>query len=216
MKPDAGNILIVDDTLENLQLLTDLLTQQGYKVRPAPSGQLALSGARAITPDLILLDINMPQMDGYEVCSRLKEIESTQNVPVIFISALGETMDKVKAFKTGGVDYITKPFQIEEVLARIKTHLTISNLQKQLKKANQDLQQKIEEESRLNIKLQKALDEIKVLGGLLPICSFCKKIRDDEGYWHQLETYISEHSDAVFSHGVCKECCQKHYPWVKI
>jgi len=135
----AGDILVVDDTPANLRLLTGMLTQQGYKVRPAPNGKLALTAARAAPPDLILLDINMPGMNGYEVCAALKDDPQTRDVPVIFISALDQTEDKIKAFTLGGVDYITKPFQLEEVLARVKTHLTLYALQRQLAAANQEL-----------------------------------------------------------------------------
>src|SRR5689334_13948607 len=124
------NILVVDDTLENLRLLVDILEEQGYEVRPAPNGKLALSGAQGLPPDLILLDIMMPDMDGYQVCSKLKADERTKNIPVIFISAVNEIIDKVKAFEVGGVDYITKPFQVEEVLARVETHLALQGLQK--------------------------------------------------------------------------------------
>ena len=135
----TGDILVVDDTPANLRLLTGMLTQQGYKVRPAPNGKLALTAAHAAPPDLILLDINMPGMNGYEVCAALKDDPQTRDVPVIFISALDQTEDKIKAFTLGGVDYITKPFQIEEVLARVKTHLTLYALQRQLAAANQEL-----------------------------------------------------------------------------
>src|SRR5918997_1775651 len=138
-----GNILIVDDTPDNLRLLSAMLSDQGYKVRSAINGQMALMGVKASPPDLILLDINMPDMNGYEVCSSLKATEATSQIPVIFISALGEVLDKVKAFRVGGVDYITKPFQLEEVLARIETHLTIRNLQKQLTKQNVCLRQEV-------------------------------------------------------------------------
>ncbi|TEU16795.1 MAG: response regulator [Anaerolineales bacterium] len=131
-KPNKGNILIVDDTPANLKVLTSMLTAQGYQVRPAINGQLALKAIQEAAPDLILLDIVMPEIDGYEVCQRLKADEQTRDIPVIFISARGETEDKVKAFAVGGVDYITKPFQGEEVLARINAHLTIRNLQKSL------------------------------------------------------------------------------------
>jgi PleD family two-component response regulator len=103
-----GNILVVDDTPVNLRLLVDILTKHGYKVRPVPNGRLALLAAQGFPPDLILLDIMMPEMSGYEVCSKLKEDERTCDIPVIFISALNEVLDKVKAFSTGGVDYITK------------------------------------------------------------------------------------------------------------
>ena len=135
----TGDILVVDDTPANLRLLAGMLTDQGYKVRPAPNGRLALTAARAAPPDLILLDINMPGMNGYEVCAALKDDPQTRDVPVIFISALDQTEDKIEAFTLGGVDYITKPFQIEEVLARVKTHLTLYALQRQLTAANHDL-----------------------------------------------------------------------------
>ncbi|MBN2005373.1 MAG: hybrid sensor histidine kinase/response regulator [Anaerolineae bacterium] len=127
-----GNILIVDDTPANLRLLSNMLTEQGYKVRAVVNGQMALTTTRAIPPDLILLDINMPGMNGYEVCQRLKMDEETRPIPIIFISALDEVQDKVKAFTVGGVDYITKPFQFEEVLARVETHLSLCRLQKEL------------------------------------------------------------------------------------
>jgi signal transduction histidine kinase len=134
-----GNLLIVDDTPANLRLLSNILKEQGYQVRPTPSGELALSAALGIPPDLILLDINMPQMDGYEVCERLKANDRTCHIPVIFISALNDILDKVKAFNVGGVDYITKPFQVEEVLARVETHLSLCRLQQSLQEKNRDL-----------------------------------------------------------------------------
>lgn len=164
-----GNILIVDDTPDNLRLLSTMLSEQGYKVRSAISGQMALMGIKASPPDLILLDINMPQMNGYEVCSSLKATEETRQIPVIFISALGEVLDKVKAFSVGGVDYITKPFQIEEVLARIETHLTIRNLQKQLTEHNVCLRQEVSDrllaeqaEREKSQQLTEALQQLKL------------------------------------------------------
>lgn len=138
-KTHQGNILVVDDTLENLHLLSGILTKKGYQVRPVPNGKLALSAAQRIPPDLVLLDIMMPEMDGYEVCQQLKADEATKDIPVIFISAINDVMDKVKAFAVGGVDFITKPFQLEEVLARIETHLKICNLQNSLQERNEDL-----------------------------------------------------------------------------
>lgn len=133
-----GNILVVDDTPANLRVLTKMLTEHGYKVRPAPNGKIALGAIQSLAPDLILLDINMPEMDGYTLCETLKATPTTQHIPIIFISALNQIEDKVKAFQVGGVDYITKPFQLEEVLARVKTHLTLSQLQTHLEsKVNQ-------------------------------------------------------------------------------
>jgi sigma-B regulation protein RsbU (phosphoserine phosphatase) len=138
-----GNILIVDDTPANLRLLSQMLVEQGYQVRPVPDGQLALAATRAEPPDLILLDIRMPQMNGYEVCERLKADAHTRDIPIIFISALDATQDKVQAFTVGGVDYITKPFHIEEVLARVETHLALRKLQKQLQDANKRFEEEL-------------------------------------------------------------------------
>lgn len=139
-----ADILVVDDTLPNLRLLVNLLVEKGYKVRPAANGPLALSSAQSEPPDLILLDIKMPNMDGYEVCERLKNDERTRDIPVIFISAVSDLIDKVKAFSIGGVDYITKPFQVEEVLARVETHLSLRNLQRILQQKNQELSDTLE------------------------------------------------------------------------
>lgn len=139
------DILIVDDTPENLRLLSTLLTKEGYNVRKALNGEMALLAAKTIKPNLILLDINMPGMDGYEVCEHLKKDEQTRSIPVIFLSAIDDVEYKVKAFRMGGIDYITKPFQIEEVLARIENQLTIQNLQTQLQGQNLQLQQALSE-----------------------------------------------------------------------
>ncbi|EDY21396.1 response regulator receiver sensor signal transduction histidine kinase [Chthoniobacter flavus Ellin428] len=146
---DAPDILVVDDTPANLQLLTGMLKERGYKVRPVPSGKLALLAAKNAPPDLILLDINMPELDGYEVCTQLKRDERTRDVPVLFISALNETMDKVLAFGVGGLDYITKPFQFEEVDARVAAHLKLRRLQLDLAVRNRELQRNNEELRRL-------------------------------------------------------------------
>lgn len=141
-----ADILIVDDTPANLRLLGGMLEEHGYGVRPVPNGPLALKAAAHQRPDLILLDINMPEMDGYEVCNKLKADPALRKAPVIFISALDDTMDKVKAFQVGGVDYITKPFQIEEVLARVDTHLTIRRLHGELEEHNLHLEAKVAEQ----------------------------------------------------------------------
>lgn len=141
--PRQENILIVDDTPASLRLLAQMLTERGYKVRPAPSGELALTAASAEPPDLILLDIRMPEMNGYEVCGRIKADPRTHDIPVIFISALDEIGDKVRAFSSGGVDYVTKPFQVEEVLARVQAHLALRQLQRELQEANRRMIQEL-------------------------------------------------------------------------
>jgi two-component system sensor histidine kinase/response regulator len=127
-----ATILVVDDTIENLQLLANLLGGHGYDVRPVTNGRLALQAVEREPPDLILLDISMPAMDGYEVCARLKQLDVARDVPVIFLTAMTDTADKVKAFAAGGVDYITKPFQIDEVLARVATHIALRRAQRSL------------------------------------------------------------------------------------
>jgi two-component system sensor histidine kinase/response regulator len=123
-------VLVVDDTPANVLLLARMLTERGYEPQAVRSGAEALRLARAEPPDLILLDVSMPEMNGYEVCARLKAEPALRDIPVIFISALSDTMDKVKAFRVGGVDYVTKPFQLEEVCARIRTHLRLYQLEK--------------------------------------------------------------------------------------
>lgn len=133
MSEDA-NILVVDDTVENLTLLTRMLKDCGYTARPVPNGRLALQAAASQKPDLVLLDITMPEMDGYEVCRRLKADPELAAIPVLFISALSQTSEKINAFEVGGVDYITKPFQFDEVKARVDAHLKLHRLQMDLKK----------------------------------------------------------------------------------
>lgn len=151
-----GNILIVDDIPDNIRLLATILTERGYEVGKARNGQMALMSVKTDPPDLILLDINMPNMNGYEVCQHLKSDDQTQHIPVIFISALDEVWDKVKAFNVGGVDYITKPFHDEEVLARVANQLQIQALQNALRKEQQK-----SENLLLNILPQAIVEELK-------------------------------------------------------
>ncbi|MCW6034971.1 response regulator [Spirulina subsalsa FACHB-351] len=151
-EPSKGKILVVDDLPENLRLLAEVLSQKGYEVRLAPDGKFALASISRFRPDLILLDINMPQMDGYEVCRYLKSQPQTVDIPVIFLSAYQEVLDKQKAFAVGGVDYISKPFQVEEVLLRVENHLKLQRLhqevisqREELKARNEELQREIVE-----------------------------------------------------------------------
>lgn len=137
------SIMIVDDTPDNLKLLEEMLRGRGYYVRAFPRGRLALAAAANEPPDLIMLDINMPEMTGYETCERLKTDSRLSSIPVIFISALNETLDKVKAFQCGGVDYVTKPFQFEEVQARVATHLRLRQLQVELEMHNAQLEETV-------------------------------------------------------------------------
>ncbi|SLM31979.1 Response regulator receiver protein [Desulfamplus magnetovallimortis] len=183
-------IMIVEDVPANLHILIELL-KNDYRVIPVKDGETALKKLSGIAlPDLVLLDIVMPGMDGYEVCRNLKNNPATKEIPVIFITAVSEAMDDAKAFEIGAVDYITKPFNPLTVKARVRTHVNLSQTVKAL---------------------QEALKKIKTLNGLLPICSSCKKIRDDKGYWNLLEAYIEKRSDASFTHSLCPNCIEQLY-----
>lgn len=158
--PKSEYILVVDDTLHNLHLLTTMLTRRGYRSHGVNDSLMALSEIQSKRPDLVLLDINMPNINGFEVCQQIKADEVTQNIPVIFISARDEVIDKVQAFKVGGVDYITKPFQIAEVVARIENQLTLRRLQRQLQEQNEKLKQEINSRIIAETLLQEANDKL--------------------------------------------------------
>ena len=202
---EKETILVVDDHAENVHLLSRILQLEGYNVETAANGLEALAAVRASLPSLILLDIMMPGMDGFEVCRQLKAEEETQDVPVIFISALGAATEKLQGFAAGGVDYVPKPFQAKEVLARVRTHMALRRLQKQLQVRNAELQQR-------NAELQEALDTIQTLSGLIPICAWCgRRIEDESGAWLTVEDYIEAHSAATFTHGMCPDCYEKQH-----
>lgn len=190
-------ILIVDDVALNLQVLGEMLDQAGYEVTAALSGRQALEAVQNDKPDLILLDVMMPDLDGFEVCRELKRDLATSEIPVIFLTARTETDAVVKGFAIGAVDYVTKPVNRDELMARVRLHLELLNARQELEHQNAALAQ--------------ALAEIQTLRGIIPICSHCKKIRDDKGIWEQIEIYIQQHSDAIFSHGLCPSCMQALY-----
>jgi CheY-like chemotaxis protein len=197
MSEEKQKILIVDDTPANIQILNETL-KDDYEIYFAMNGTDGLRNAQTVMPDLILLDIMMPEMNGYEVCGVLKNNALLKDIPVIFITALDQADHETKGLELGAVDYVTKPFNPGIVRLRIHNHL-------ELKKHRDAL-------ALRNAELQAALAKITTLSGLLPICASCKKIRDDKGYWNQIEVYISDHSEAEFSHGVCPECARKLYP----
>jgi PleD family two-component response regulator len=169
--------------------------------------------------DLIILDVMMDGMDGFETCQILKQDIRTKDIPVLFISALSNTINKVKGFKVGGVDYITKPFQADEVIARVKTHMSLTKLRKELEVQNKLLKDEIDERKQIEIEKEKlinelkdALLEVKTLRSFIPICANCKSIRNDEGYWEQVEVYMKDRINANFSHSLCPTCVAKLYP----
>lgn len=169
-------VLAVDDRPANLQFLGKLLSDNGYEVAMAQNGRQALGFVSKNEPDLILLDIMMPDMDGYEVCRQLKKNPQHRHIPVIFLTAKTAKQDVVRGFDAGGVDYVLKPFHSPELLARIRTHI-----------------------------------ELKMLRSLLPMCANCKRIRDDEGFWSQVDTYLEAYTDMTFTHGICEDCMAELY-----
>lgn len=193
-------ILIIDDVPKNLQILAKMLNKKNYRVSIANSGGQALKMIDKVLPDLILLDILMPGMNGIEVCRTLKESPATREIPIIFLTARTRSEDIIAGLNAGAVDYVTKPFNLPELLARVETHLEL--------KRRRDL------EKKLIMQLQEAMAQVKKLSGLLPICCKCKKIRDNNGNWQELENYIQEHSEADFSHGLCPTCAQELYPGI--
>ncbi|MDD2733323.1 MAG: response regulator [Desulfuromonadaceae bacterium] len=162
---NRGTILVVDDTAESLRVLTGILQPEGYTVRPANSGMLALASIAAQPPDLILLDIRMPDLDGFEVCRRLKGAEATRNIPVIFQSAATDLADRLEGFRLGAVDYVTKPFQREELLARVRTHLELAflrgNLEVVVKERTEQLESEIAERKRAEDELRAMSEELE-------------------------------------------------------
>ena len=197
MSEEKQKILIVDDTPTNIQMLDELLKDE-YEIYFAVNGKDALQNATTVIPDLILLDIMMPEMDGHEVCRTLKNDLLLKDIPVIFVTALDQADHETEGLELGAVDYITKPFNPAIVRLRVKNQI-------ELKRHRDAL-------ALRNAELQEALAKIRTLTGFLPICASCKKIRDDKGYWTQIETYIRDHSEAEFSHGICPECAKKLYP----
>ncbi|MCG8470504.1 MAG: response regulator [Desulfobacterales bacterium] len=196
---ERPGVLVVDDRPENVAHLIKILEPEGYRLAHANSGEEAMALVRSFRPHLILMDVMMPPgMDGFSTCRMLKEDTETRDIPVVFVTAKNETDAIVEGFKCGGQDYIPKPFRREEVLSRVRTHIRIQIL--------------ISDQARLIAELQDALAQVKTLRGLLPICASCKKIRDDKGYWHQIETYLSCHADVDFTHGICTECMKTLYP----
>jgi len=206
------DILIVDDAPANLHLLSRMLMAQGYHVRLAAGGEEALAAVRDALPDLILLDVHMPKMDGYQVCERLKGDERTHHIPVIFISALDQTEDKAKAFVVGGVDYVTKPIQIEEVLARLHTHLSLRDLQAELGRSDAAMAGCRSEMARMKSELLAAQAEIKTLCSLLPVCATCQDMRDERSYWRQVQAYVEEHAQALKPYALCEQCAEERAP----
>lgn len=182
-----NHVLIVDDNPIQLKVMTSIMEKHGMTVSVANNGQEALNITEEVGPDLILLDIVMPDMDGFEVCYTLKRNPKYANIPVLFLTAQTDEENLMTAFQSGAADYVTKPVNPAELMARVHTHLELANT--------------IHE-------LQKALDEVKRLSGLLRICAYCKSI-EHEKEWVQLEDYLATNSDARLTHCICPSCMEK-------
>ncbi|MGE5370621.1 MAG: response regulator [Solirubrobacterales bacterium] len=209
------DILVVDDTQLNLAVLTDLLTGEGYQIRSASNGPDALTAAFEAVPDLILLDIIMPGMDGYEVCLKLKADERTRDVPVIFISALDEVTDKIMGFEVGGVDYIQKPFQSGEVLARVHTRLTLSRLRKQLARQNAELSAEIERRTQLEAELRQTRAEEAEIIRFIPLILICLNSDDCVTQWNPAaQETLEMAADEVLGKKLAD--CPIRWNWVRL
>lgn len=191
-------IVIVDDDKNNIELLKEILSDFDYRVITAVDGKDAIKKIRKEMPDLILLDIIMPEMDGITACKQIKKDKKLKHIPIIFLSSINQTESIVQGFKIGAIDYITKPFKSEELVVRINTHLELKGSRDKIESLVKELQEKIL--------------HIKQLRGLLPICANCKNIRDSKGYWQKVEKYISKYSEADFTHTLCPDCVKELYP----
>jgi phosphoserine phosphatase RsbU/P len=187
------NVLVADDDQTSRQVLNAILTGEHYTVTEVDNGLAALETLQSATEAFVaLIDWEMPGMEGTEVCRRVRELSNSQPIHLILLTARDSKSDIVQGLRTGANDYIVKPFNRTELLARVSIGAQMVGLQR-------SLTQHIAE-------LEDALKKVKQLGGLLPICSYCKKIRDDSNYWQQVELYVMHHSDAQFSHSICPSC----------
>lgn len=192
-------ILIADDDLTSRTVLTSVLQKLDYDVTALPDGQSAWKALQQNdAPRLVILDWLMPGIDGVELCRRIRSRETDQPPYLILLTTRAEKKDISKGLNSGANDYLTKPFDLSELRARLAVGARMIALQDRL--------------FGKILELRDALEQIKTLRGIVPICSSCKKIRDDKGYWSQVEAYISRHSDATFSHGICPDCLHRLYP----
>ncbi len=187
-------ILAVDDDPGNIKLMMTALKNE-FDIISALNGHDAIDQLKEHKPDLILLDVMMPDLSGFDVCRIIKSDVAFSDIPVIFLTAMDTYDAQLQGLELGGIDYIAKPVNLDLLKIRVRNHIAL--------KVNRDLLKQKNEE------LEAALARVKQLEGIIPICSYCKKIRDDQKNWHQLETYITNNSEAMFSHGICPNCYEE-------
>ncbi len=197
---DKFKILVTDDDPDILEINATILRNAGYEIYEASTGAECLDMVRQHRPDLVLLDVVLPDMTGFDVCKGIKEDPELQRPFVILMSGIQVSSDhQAEGLSVGADGYLVKPMSKKEFVARIQA-------MERIKRAEDRLFQTQKEQASVIEELRRAMEEIKTLRGLIPICAWCKRIRDDEGYWDQLEVYLSKHSEAVFSHGLCPDC----------
>lgn len=201
------SILAVDDGPDNILLIASALEDE-YDIFVALNGYDAISQLKEHKPDLILLDVLLPDINGFDVCKIIKSNEAFADIPIIFLTAMDSREDTRIGLGIGGIDYLTKPVDLDLLILRVRNHIE-SKQRNDLVKEQRDLLVRQKEE------LEAALARVKQLEGIIPICSYCKKIRDDQNSWHQLEQYISDNSEAVFSHGACPTCARKQMDMIR-
>ncbi len=191
-------ILIAEDEKISRRILEMILTKDGHDVVAVEDGLKALESIRKVMPDMLVTDWMMPELDGLELCRRVRDLNLPNYIYIILLTALTQKERIIEGLDAGADDYITKPFERTELLARVRAGERVIQLEKSLRQKNKELSE--------------VLAHVKQLKGLLPICMYCKKIRNDENYWQKVEEYLVEHTEADFSHSICPECLEKHYP----
>ena len=191
-------ILIAEDDHISRKILQTILTKQGNEVTAAEDGLKALEALKKETPDILITDWMMPNLDGLQLSRQVRALNLPSYVYIILLTALTDKQRIIEGLDAGADDYITKPYDKTELMARVKAGERVIQLEKTLRQKN--------------LELSEALVQVKQLKGIVPICMHCKKIRNDENYWQQVEVYVAEHTEADFSHSICPECLEEHYP----
>lgn len=211
----STKVLIVDDRPKNIFAMEKILESLNIDLFTAQSGNEALTHMLHNDFAVALLDVQMPGMDGFELASLMRENEMTAHIPIIFVTAISkEDRYMYKGYGSGAVDYLVKPIDPDVVKSKVRVFCELYDQRKELEREIETRKRVQKENEALIAEITQALEQIKTLRGIIPICAKCKSIRDDKGYWHQLEAYIDAHSEAEFSHSLCENCVRELYPEV--